>query len=78
MIQPNITRDENGRLEELICSHMDDFYHASSDKFDCEVVNELKKVFRMGAKEKKEFAYVGFEVNQSEEVMRLPEQIHKQ
>ena len=55
---------ENSRLIGIIATHVDDFIHAGNEKFRATVTKKLAEVFKMGKTEKQKFKYVGYELEQ--------------
>ena len=58
---------ERDELQGLMTVHVDDFLHTGEEQFYKEVIDPLKKIFKMGEIQEKEFTYVGFEISQSKE-----------
>ena len=57
-------QNEDKELEGICTVHVDDLLHAGTKRFGKEVVEPLKKKFKMGKTEEKEFTYVGLEIKQ--------------
>ena len=64
-------RDHYGKLEGLICTHVDDFIHGGTKEFKNTVVQGLINTFQMGKTESKKFRYVGFDIEQKGKVIRI-------
>ena len=59
--------DEDGKIEGVLGTHVDDFLHGGSDAFEKNVTNKLDSVFQMGKTASKQFKYVGLEVEQMDD-----------
>ena len=66
-----IKHDSSGNLIGIIVLHVDDFLHAGSDDFRSKVSRKLEEIFTMGKTEQKVFKYVGFDIEQEEDGVRV-------
>ena len=66
-----IKHDSNGNLIGIIVLHVDDFLHAGNKDFRSKVSRKLENIFTMGKTEQKVFKYVGFDIEQEEEGIRV-------
>ena len=58
--------DDNGELFGMLVSHVDDFAFCGNAKFQTEVIEQLKSIFRVGLYANGSFKYVGLNVIQSD------------
>ena len=63
--------DSDGKLEGCIALHVDDFLHAGTEKFRQEVTLKLSEIFKMGKTDRKSFVYTGFELEQTQEGIKV-------
>ena len=64
--------DQDGHLEGLILTHVDDLLHGSGgNNFYKNVMKPLKEKFKFGSEEKSEFRYVGMQVKQSKDFISV-------
>ena len=56
---------QNGCLQGMIVTHIDDFLHCGESIFDSEVMGELRSRFVAGRLEECDFSYVGFGIQQT-------------
>ncbi len=72
-IEPSLfyKRDVNGKLNGILVSHIDDFLHAGDATFDEKVMGPLRDRFLAGKLEEKDFSYVGFQIQQKEDIIKL-------
>ena len=59
--------NDNGDLDGILVSHVDDFLHGGSENFKRNIIEKLRQTFLMGSTESEKFRYVGFDIQQSEE-----------
>ena len=64
-------KDKHGNLMGCICSHVDDFLHCGTKEFRTSVIDELVKIFKMGKTEARKFRYVGFDLEQTSEGIKV-------
>ena len=64
-------RNKERKLIGCICLHVDDFLHCGTTEFETSVTDELSKIFMMGKTESKKFRYVGFNLDQQEEGIKV-------
>ena len=57
-------KNQNGMLDGILVSHIDDFLHGGSLEFDNHVMDSLRENFLAGKLEQKNFTYVGLEIDQ--------------
>lgn len=57
-------KNQNGMLDGMLVSHIDDFLHGGNLKFDRHVMDSLRDHFLAGKLEQKNFTYVGLEIHQ--------------
>ena len=50
------------KLQGIIATHVDDFCFAGSEAFEYQVINELRKVFKIKSEEVAKFQYIGLEI----------------
>ena len=61
---------KDGKLDGIICCHVDDFLHSGGRYFET-LIRKLRKRFYAGKVEEKCFKYIGFKVKQKENVIIL-------
>ena len=62
-----IFHDDEGEVDGLILTHVDDLlYGSGSVQFEEKVMKPLKEIFTFGSKEEADFKYVGMQVTQQE------------
>ena len=61
----------NGKLLGSICLHVDDFLHAGNEQFEKAIMERVCKRFKAGKQEAKFFKYVGFEIAQNIEGVKI-------
>ena len=61
---------KDGKLEGIICFHVDDFLHSGGMYFET-LIRKLRQRFYAGKVEEKCFKYIGFKVKQKENVITL-------
>ena len=64
-------RDKAGKLMGVVGLHVDDFLHCGNKAFECNVTQKLASIFLMGKVESKKFKYVGFDIEQKEDLIRV-------
>ena len=62
---------DNGHVEGIIGTHVDDFLHAGSDTFQKEVMDPLNSEFKVGKNEAGNFSYTGFVITQTPDCIVL-------
>ena len=62
--------NRDGELDGVLASHVDDFLHGGDEGFRG-VIENLRKVFKMGSTEREKFKYVGFNINQSRDHIEI-------
>lgn len=60
-------KNHTNELIGIIVLHVDDFLHAGNELFEETVSDKLADVYTMGKVEEKQFTYVGFDINQTED-----------
>ena len=63
--------DSDSRLIGIIATHVDDFIHAGNEAFRTNVTKKLAEIFKMGKTESRKFKYVGYEVEQFKEGIKI-------
>ena len=56
--------DDNGKLFDMLVSHVDDFVFCGTATFQTEVIEELKSIFKVGLYANGSFKYMGLNVIQ--------------
>ena len=64
-------RDKAGNVCGILVSHIDDFLHCGTAGFQEHVVDKLTKRFIAGKQENKDFLYVGYQVIESDDGIKL-------
>ena len=64
-------RDKNGKLMGIIGLHVDDFLHCGTKEFEQDVTKKLAEIFLMGKVVSKKFNYVGFDIDQQDDAIRV-------
>ena len=64
-------KDSRGNVYGLIATHVDDFLWAGNASFKCEVIDKLNEVFDVRSSQKTPFTYLGFEISQKDNCIRL-------
>merc|ERR1719154_1043537 len=64
-------RDKTGKLMGIVGLHVDDFLHCGNKDFESNVTQKLAKIFLMGKVESKKFKYVGFDIEQKADAIRV-------
>ena len=54
----------NGKLEKLLCFHVDDFVWGGSINFEKQIINVLKETFSVSSQEFEPFKYLGLYIDQ--------------
>src|SRR5215469_16381406 len=54
-----------------MCSHVDDFIYGGDEWFYEKVINKLKRIMTIGSEEKEEFKYIGVEIKQENNYVKL-------
>ncbi len=65
--------EQKGEVKGLLATHVDDFMHCGVPEFD-DIMDRLRKRFIAGKLEEKSFAYVGFDIEQTEDCILLNQQ----
>ena len=63
--------DSESRLIGIIATHVDDFIHAGNEVFRITVTKKLAEIFKMGKTEAKRFKYVGYDLEQLKEGIKI-------
>ena len=63
--------ERQGVLHGVLVSHIDDFLHAGDSEFEKCVMEPLRKRFIAGKVEEQRFRYIGFDVNQTAEGIKI-------
>ena len=58
-------------LHGIICTHMDDFFWGGSARFKSSVIDRLKEVFQISQKSHYNFIYVGLQVSQHQDGIKM-------
>ena len=67
--------DENGKLEGMLATHVDDIIHGSgSPRFEKSVMDPLRNKFQVGSEETAEFRYVGMKIEQFQSVIKVSQE----
>ena len=67
--------DENGKLEGMLATHVDDIIHGSgSPRFEKRVMDPLRNKFQVGSEETAEFRYVGMKIEQFRSVIKISQE----
>ena len=64
-------RNKAGKLIGVIGLHVDDFLHCGSKEFERDVTQKLAEIFLMGKIESKSFNYVGFDIEQQDDAIKV-------
>lgn len=62
---------QNGQLQGIVCTHMDDFLWRGTECFERRVIDRLEEQFLIGAEEHNCFRYLGTEINQEKNVIKV-------
>ena len=64
-------RGQSGKLIGVIGLHVDDFLHCGSQDFERDVTQKLAEIFQMGKTVSKSFNYVGFDIDQKNDSIKV-------
>ena len=59
------------KLQGIIATHVDDFCFAGSEAFEYQVINELRKLFKIKSEEVAKFQYIGLEIKKSDSNIKI-------
>ena len=62
---------DEGNLEGILASHVDDFVYCGNENFRIKVIQNLKKMFKIGEEGSGNFRYVGLNVSQNGREVKL-------
>ena len=58
-------QNEEGKLDSMLVTHVDNFLHAGTERFNKEVVEKLEVIFQMGKTQAWDFKYTVFDMKQN-------------
>ena len=61
----------SGKLEGLLCCHVDDFAWGGSINYEKQIINVLKETFSESSQESETFKYIGLYIDQKNDVISL-------
>lgn len=71
-LEPNVFFwKANNKLSGILCSHVDDFCYGGTESFLKSIIGKLKEKLQVGEQESGQFKYIGVEVEQREDGIRL-------
>ena len=65
------------KLQGIIATHVDDFCFAGSEAFEYQVINELRKLFKIKSEEVAKFQYIGLEIKKSDSNIKIGQDEYK-
>ena len=66
----------NNELQGIMSSHIDDFCWDSTPEFWKQVINKITKVFKISSVIQDNFIYLGLQLNQEEDCVRISQEIY--
>ena len=66
---------QDGKVEGIVCLHVDDFLYAGTKKFEENVIDKISRIFCVGNEEKGMFKYVGLNVSSEKNAYNV-DQMH--
>ena len=66
----------NNKLQGIMSSHIDDFCWGGTPEFRKQVINKITKVFKISSVFQDNFVYLGLQLNQEEDCVRISEEIY--
>ena len=66
----------NGKVQGLICCHVDDFFWGGTNDFEKTVIQKLKESFVISPEELESFKYLGLNIVQKNDFIYLDQKLH--